>query len=240
MGSRRVGDVEDVVAHGVRAVHRVHRSDRRAQLGRRRDGRQRIERLDAALAVEDLALGRTAGQTQRAHEREPVELALGQRERPRAPERVLRRDQKERLGQLMRRAVDRRLPLLHRLEQRGLCARGCAVDLVDEHDVVEDRSRSEVPQSGRRTVDRGAGDVGRQEVGRALHPSEAAADCRGHRLGEQRLAGSRHSFDEQVAARQQRDQREADRFRGAAHRARHRVEQLRCDRARVALRRGVG
>ena len=145
MRTGRVGDVEHVVAHGVRAVHRVHRFDRGRQLGGRRNRRERVERLDATLTVEDLALGGAPRKTQRAHEREAVELALGQRERARAAERVLRRYEEEGLGQLMGRAVDGRLPLLHRLEQRGLRARRRAVDFVDEHDVVEDRPRAEVP-----------------------------------------------------------------------------------------------
>src|SRR5438132_1519144 len=76
-----VGDVEHVVAHGVRAVHRVHRVDRGRQLRGRRNRRERVERLDATLTVEDLALGGAPRKTQRAHEREAVELALGQRER---------------------------------------------------------------------------------------------------------------------------------------------------------------
>ena len=97
MVARRVGDVEHVVADGVRAVHAAHRGDRRRQLGGRRDRREHVERVDAALAVEDLALGGAAGQAERAHEREAVELALGQRERARAAERVLRRDDEERI-----------------------------------------------------------------------------------------------------------------------------------------------
>ena len=111
-----------------------------------RDRRERVERVDAALAVEDLALGDAAGQPERAHEREPVELALGERERARAAERVLGRDEEERIGQRVRDAVDRDLVLFHRLEQRGLRARRRAVHLVDEHDVREDRARAEVPR----------------------------------------------------------------------------------------------
>ena len=84
----------------------------------------------------------------------------------------------------------------------------------------------EVPHAGRRAVHRGAGDVGGQEVGRALHPAVAAADRGGQRLREQRLAGAGHPLDEQVPARQQRDQREPDRVGRAAHRARDRVEEL--------------
>ena len=53
---------------------------------------------------------------------------------------VLRREEKERVGQPPRLAVDRHLALRHRLEERGLGLWHRPVDLVDEHDVREDRS----------------------------------------------------------------------------------------------------
>ena len=59
--------------------------------------------------------------------------------------------------------------------------------------------KSQLPVA--RRVHRRAGEVGRQEVGGALDPAEAPADRRGQALAEQRLAGSGHVLDEQVAAR---------------------------------------
>ena len=60
----------------------------------------------------------------RVAEREPrgeaVELRFRQRVRPLVLDRVLRRDDEERLLELVRHAVDRHLRLLHRLEQRRL------------------------------------------------------------------------------------------------------------------------
>ncbi len=103
MRARRVHDVEDVVEHVVRAVDVPHGVDHSRELVRRGDGFDLVERVDAAGTVEDLALGVAVGPTERADDREPVELALGKRERTRAPERVLRRDEEERLGQRVRR-----------------------------------------------------------------------------------------------------------------------------------------
>ena len=57
--------------------------------------------------------------------------------------RVLRRDHEERVGELVRLAVDRDLALLHRLEEGGLRARGRTVDLVGQEDVREDGARQE-------------------------------------------------------------------------------------------------
>ena len=70
--------------------------------------------------------------------------------------------------QLARRAVDGDLPLGHCLEQRGLRLRHRAVDLVDEHDVREDRPWPELEVALALVVDGEPGDVGRLQVGRAL------------------------------------------------------------------------
>ena len=65
-------------------------------------------------------------------EHEPIELRLRQRESALVLDRVLRRDDEERRRHRIRDAVDRRLALLHALEQRGLRLRRRAVDLVGE------------------------------------------------------------------------------------------------------------
>ena len=78
-------------------------------------------------------------------EQEAVELRLGQREDALVLERVLGRDHEERVGQLMRLALDRDGALLHRLEQRRLGARRRPVDLVGEQDVREDDAGHERP-----------------------------------------------------------------------------------------------
>ena len=53
----------------------------------------------------------------------------------------------------MRRVLDRDLPLLHRLEQRGLRLRRRAVDLVAEEQVGEDRARPELEVARALVVD---------------------------------------------------------------------------------------
>ena len=161
----RVGDVEHVVEHRVRAVHVAHRGHRVGELGGRRDRLDVVERLDAAAAAQDLALRLASGPPDRADHREPVELAVGQRERAGVPERVLGRDEEERHRQRVRHAVDRDLVLLHRLEQRGLRAGRRPVHLVDEEDVREHGPGPELPLAGGRAVHRRAGDVGREQVG---------------------------------------------------------------------------
>ena len=68
-------------------------------------------------------------------------------------------------------ALDRDLPLLHRLEQRRLRLGGRAVDLVGEDHVREDGPRPERERAVARGEHVGAGDVGRQEIGRELDAS---------------------------------------------------------------------
>ena len=114
----------------------------RSSIGCARSWRRTISAAAALVRVAD-----------RDRQREPVELPLGQRIRAVLLDRVLGRDHEERRGQRVRHALDRHLPLLHRLQQRRLRPRRRAVDLVDQHDVGEDRAGHEpelVPCPGRR------------------------------------------------------------------------------------------
>ena len=132
-------------------------------------------------------------------------------------------------------AVRRHLLLGHRLEQRGLGLRHRAVDLVDEHDVREDRPGLELELPDLLVVDREAGDVVRLQVGRALDPGrDRALDRLGDRPGEHGLRGARHVLEEHVAAARERAEDEPDLLascrgrrsrcsRGAARRSRRRA-----------------
>src|SRR5579863_1665605 len=73
-------------------------------------------------------------------EEEAIELRLRKRERSSEVLRVLGGDDEEGLGQRDRLAVQRHLPLVHRLEERRLRPRTGAVDLVGEEDIREDRA----------------------------------------------------------------------------------------------------
>ena len=124
--------------------------------------------MPVALLAHDPELLVLVGVAERGLQEEAVELRLGQRERAFVLDRVLGREQEEGRRELARDAVDRHLPLGHRLEQRRLRLRHRAVDLVDEHDVREDRPGPELEVARLLVVDREPGDVGRLQVGRAL------------------------------------------------------------------------
>ena len=76
-------------------------------------------------------------------EHEAVELGFRQRIGPFLLDRVLRGDDEERVGQIVRLLAGGHLAFLHRLQQGGLRLRRRAVDLVGQHDVGEDRALDE-------------------------------------------------------------------------------------------------
>ncbi len=107
-------------------------------------------------------------------------------------------------------AVDGDLPLLHRLEQRGLRLGSRSIDLVGEQHLGEDRSPTELEGLVLRVVHAHTGHVARQEVWGELHALEAAAAAAGERFGQQRLAGARNVLDKKVAAAQEPHDAELD------------------------------
>ena len=132
---------------------------RRGEVGRGGDGSNAggcdVVRVEApVVAGQHLLLLLEARVADQQLEQEAVELRLGQRIGALVLDRVLRGDDDERLGQRMRRALDRHLPLLHRLEQRGLGLRRRAVDLVGEQQVREDRAFAEAERAFARLEDR--------------------------------------------------------------------------------------
>ena len=146
---------------------------------------------------------------ERGAEQEAVELRLGQRERPLLLDRVLGGEHEERLRQLAGDAVDRRLVLGHRLEQRRLRLRHRPVDLVDEQDVREHRPGPELEVPVALVEDGQAGDVGRLEVGRALDACEGRALHRAcDRAGEHGLRRARHVLEQDVAVADERGEHE--------------------------------
>lgn len=129
-----------------------------------------------------------------------------------AAERVHRRDDEERLRQHVPAPGERDELLLHRLEEGGLEARRGAVDLVEHDGVREDRAGLEaVGLADPLAPHHLAEDVVRADVRRALDARVVAADRAGDDPRERRLAGAGHVLDEQVAAREQRDEREPGR-----------------------------
>ena len=142
---------------------------------------------------------------------EPVELGLGKRICAGVLGGVLGRDDHERASQLVGLLIDGDPPLLHRFEQSRLRLRRGAVDLVDEHDVREDRSRVELERRLPLVEDHRPGDVRRKHVGGALDPRELGLDRTCERPGQGRLANAGTILDQDVPAGDQGDEEIAHR-----------------------------
>ncbi len=174
--------------------------------------------MAGALLLDDPQLVLEARVAERRAHEEAVELRLGKRERALELDRVLGRQQQERLRHRPGVAVDGDLPLRHRLEQRRLRLRHRAVDLVDEDDVGEDRAGAELEVPLALVEDREAGDVGRLQVGRALDARRLdAVDRLRDRARENRLRGAGDVFEQDVASAQERRQDELDPVALAVH-----------------------
>ena len=105
----------------------------------------------------------------------------------------------------MRRACDRDLSLLHRLEKRGLDFGRGTVDLVRQDDVAEDWTWliPELATAFGRVVDLRARDVRRQQIRRELNPREVRFKIRGERFHGARFREPRKTFNEQIAVGEQ-------------------------------------
>ena len=167
------------------------------------DALHRFERRRHALDDDEL-FGRR-GVSDQYLQHEPVDLRFGQRVGAFGLDRVLRRHHQERLGQPVGLAPDRDLTLLHRFQQRALHFGGGAVDLVGQDEVGEDRPQRNLELTELLVVDAGADNVGGHQIGRELDALELATDRLRQRLDGHRLGQTRHTFDEQVTAREQRD-----------------------------------
>jgi len=99
----------------------------------------------------------------------------------------------------VRRAVHGDGALLHRFEQRGLCLRGGAVDLVREHQIGKHRAGPE-SELVRAREQRNAGDVRGHEVRGELDALKA--DLKGERQSphQQRLGSAGHALQQHMAA----------------------------------------
>ena len=160
--------------------------------------------------AEDGDLGVASRQRHVQLEQEAVQLGFGQLVGALVFDRVLGRGDDERVGQRPGFAVHGDLTLLHRLQQRGLGLRRGAVDLVGQQQIGEHRTRPERERGGARVVDQRAGDVAGHQVGGELHPLEFQLQCGGQGSDQQRLRHSRNTFQQHVAAAQQRDHQAAD------------------------------
>ena len=157
-----------------------------------------------------MALERGIGIAELDAHQEAIELRLGQRKRADLIRRILRRDDEERFVERIGLAVGRDLVFLHGFEQRALRLGRRAIDFVGQHQLREHRSAVEAELSGLRLEDRDADDVGRQQVARELDALVAEPERRGERVRKRGLADAGNVLDQQVTAREQAGEAQAN------------------------------
>ncbi len=101
-------------------------------------------------------------------------------------------------------AFHRHPAFLHRLQKGTLGAGHGTIDLVHQHDMVEDRSRQKDELPLFTPEDRQTGDVRRQQVAGALHPPQGQAGAAGQGQGQGGLAQAGQIFNQQMPATEQR------------------------------------
>src|SRR5438105_5186278 len=159
---------------------------------------------------QQLSLLREVGITEAQTYEEPIELRLRKWKRSLVIDWILRRDDHEGRLEVIPLPVHGDAAFGHRFQQRGLRTRRGAVDLIGEHRLRENRPGTELEFRCFLVEHRDAGDIGRQQIGRALNALERAADALGERAGEHRLGDAGHVFQQNVAFAEIRNERQRD------------------------------
>ena len=149
----------------------------------------------------------------------------------------MRGQDKERIGQRPRLALDRDLALLHRFEQRALRPWRGPIDLVDEQDVREHGPGHEakvVTLEQARTQDVAGQQVGRSLDARKAEPQRAAEGAR-----QERLADTWNVLHQRVTVGQQRDREQPQWHIVNDHRATHGLAQVVPESAAIGVMKAV-
>ena len=132
---------------------------------------------------------------------------------------ILRGQHHEGLRQRVGVGVHGDLGLVHGLQQRRLRFRRGAVDLVGQDDIGENRAGLELKLLLDLVEDADAHHVAGQHVRSELDALEGALEGMRQGLGQRGLAHAGHVLDQQMAARQQGDERQFNGFVLAANHA---------------------
>ena len=165
-----------------------------------------VDRMPALQPLKHFPFVFEAGVPEAEPHEKAVELGFGQRKGAFVVDRVLRGDHQE--GPFADRmvcpsTVTRPSPMA---SNRAACVRGVARLISSASTIWAKTGPGTEIELGRLLVeDRGAGDVGGQQVGRALHALERAVDTAGQRAGEHGLRHARHVLQQDVSLRRSTD-----------------------------------
>ena len=141
-------------------------------------------------------------------EKKAVELRFRKRVGSFHLQRILSRQDQERIDQRVGLSGNGDGPLLHCFQQRRLCLRRGPVDFVGQHDVGEERSLLQREFAAATAVDHdvGSGNVRRHQVGRELDSSERNVGNLAECTHQEGLAQTRNPFEEHMLSHQKGNQ----------------------------------
>ena len=178
-------------------------------LGRHRD-RQPRQHLAPVLAFEQRPLGLGVGIAQFDPHQKAVQLRFGQRKGADLIGGVLGGDDEKRLRQRAGLALDGDLPLLHRFQQGALGLGRGAVDFVGQNQLGENRAGMEHESLALALVHRRAENVRRQQVAGELDALILQTEAARQGVRQGGFAHAGQVFDQQMTARQQAGDGQAD------------------------------
>jgi hypothetical protein len=152
------------------------------------------------VALEDSALVGGAGVVNANLDEEAVELGFRERVSAFELEGILCGEDGEEVVEGVGDAVDGDLAFFHAFEERGLGARGHAIDFVGEEELGEDGAAMEGELTGLEREDAGAENVGGHHIGRALDAAEVEGEKTGQGFDGHGLGHAGNTFDEGVTA----------------------------------------
>jgi hypothetical protein len=227
--ARAIDDVESIV---VEAGIDFYVSDgflHRQNFADVRQGFQSVERIVADAFAQNFTFGFVRRVAHLDTHQKTVELRFGQWIGAVMLDWILRSDNEKGLRKRESFAVDGDLRFVHGFQERGLRARRGAIDLVRKYDVGENGAGTEFKFARFGIVDTYAENIAGQQIGSELDALKRAMKRFRKGLGEGGLAHAGNVFDEQVAARQQGDQRKLNGVFLTVDRARDGALQLRND-----------
>lgn len=128
---------------------------------------------------------------------------------------ILRRNNHERLIQGIGLVVERNLRFTHRLQKTTLCFRRRSIDFIRKYNVGENRTRHKFKGLFLAVEYRDPYDIGRKQIARELNALEGAIQRSRKTMGECRFSNPRYIFEQEMPARQERDQAHFDHVRFA-------------------------
>ena len=151
---------DDVRADRIGRMDAPRRVLRRQHVRGAADGLEMLDPVAVLVGPQHRRLGARVRIPERQAHHEAVDLRLGERVGALELDGVLRGQDHERPGQLMGVDINADAALLHALQEARLGLGRRAVDLVDHHDVREDRARPELEDLVAAAVDVRPDDVG--------------------------------------------------------------------------------